>query len=215
MHFGKSHSGRTERVNNRDFSAVDGQRNLGVQVHRLLKMESQVDEVMKKAWGNVSFQGLKHWGCVAAVQNYGKTSIRVLCRILVATREKGLGSNRGSAEVIHQAIAWNGQCSYDERLDMLGLFSPEHSSRRSDVLRPINIMGINRLDSQRLFPRLRESRTRGYRFKVWRETFKGDQMGISFTWRVLVHWTNCQRWWERQRQLQFLKRHLSRYLERK
>ena len=47
---------------------------------------------------------------------------------------------------------------------------------------------MDRVDSQKLFPRVEESITRGHRFKVRGARFKGDVRGRFFTERVVGAW---------------------------
>ena len=55
--------------------------------------------------------------------------------------------------------------SYKERLDRLGLFSLERRRLGSDLIEVYKIMrGIDQQDSQHLFPKIGESKTRGHRF---------------------------------------------------
>ena len=57
MHFGRSNQGRTYSVNGRVLGRVIEQRYPGVQAHSSLKMELQVDRVVKKAFGMLGFIG--------------------------------------------------------------------------------------------------------------------------------------------------------------
>ena len=57
MHFGRSNQGRIYSVNGRVLGRVREQRDLGAQVHSCLKVESQVDRVVKKAFGVLGFIG--------------------------------------------------------------------------------------------------------------------------------------------------------------
>ena len=76
--------------------------------------------------------------------------------------------------------------SYKERLDKLGLFSLERRRLRGDLIEVYKIMrGIDQLDSQYLFPKVGESKTRGHRFKVRGERYKGVQRSNLFTKRVM------------------------------
>ena len=51
-------------------------------------------------------------------------------------------------------------------MDRLGLFSLEHRRPRGDLIEVYKIMrGTDQLDSQYLFPKVGESKTRGHRFK--------------------------------------------------
>ena len=79
--------------------------------------------------------------------------------------------------------------SYEERLEKLGLFSLERRRLRGDLIEVYKIMrGMDRVDSQKLFPRAEESITRGHRFKVRGARFKGDVRGKFFTQRVVGAW---------------------------
>ena len=76
--------------------------------------------------------------------------------------------------------------SYKERLDRLGLFPLERRRLRGDLIEVYKIMrGIDQLDSQYLFPKVRESKTRGHRFKVRGKRYKRVQRGNFFTQRVV------------------------------
>ena len=75
--------------------------------------------------------------------------------------------------------------SYKERLDGLGPFSLERRRLRGDLVEAYKIMrGTDQLDSQYLFPKVGESKTRGHRFKVRGERYKSVQRGNFFTQRV-------------------------------
>ena len=79
--------------------------------------------------------------------------------------------------------------SYKERLDRLGFLSLERRRLRGDLVEVYKIMrGTDQLDSQYLFPKVGESKTRGPRFKVRGERYKSVQRGNSFTQRVVNVW---------------------------
>ena len=71
MHFDRLNQGRTYSVNGRALRRVTKQRDLGVQVHSSLKVESQVDRVVKKAFGMLGFSG----------QNVGYRSWDILLKL--------------------------------------------------------------------------------------------------------------------------------------
>ena len=66
MHFGRTNVGGSYTKNGRTKKCVDTQRDLGVQVHRSLKVASQVEKVVNKAYGMLAFIGrgieYKRWG---------------------------------------------------------------------------------------------------------------------------------------------------------
>ena len=83
--------------------------------------------------------------------------------------------------------------SYEERLEKLGLFSLEQRRLRGNLIEVYKIMrGMDRVESQKLFPRVKESITRGHRFKVRGARFKGDVRDRFFTQRVWVPGTRCR-----------------------
>ena len=56
MHFGRSNTDRKYTVNGRTLRSIDRQRDLGVHVHRSLKVAMQVEKVVK-AYGMFAFIG--------------------------------------------------------------------------------------------------------------------------------------------------------------
>ena len=69
--------------------------------------------------------------------------------------------------------------SYEERLENLGLFSLERRKLRGNLIEVNKIMrGVDRVDSQKLFPSVEESITRGHRFK---EISKADFFFFFYT----------------------------------
>jgi len=61
MHFGRFNVGGKYTVNGRTLKSIDRQRDLGVQVHRSLKVATQVEKVVKKTYGMLAFisQGIE------------------------------------------------------------------------------------------------------------------------------------------------------------
>ena len=59
MYFGRFNSGGSFQINGRTIRSIDTQKDLGVQLHRSLKVAAQVEKVVKKAYGMLAFIG---WG---------------------------------------------------------------------------------------------------------------------------------------------------------
>ena len=72
--------------------------------------------------------------------------------------------------------------------------------------------GIDRVDSQRLFPRLEVSITRGHRFKMRRGKFKGDVRGKFFMQRMVGAWNALPEEVVETGTLATFKRHLDGYM---
>ena len=82
-----------------------------------------------------------------------------------------------------------GGMPYEDRLRELGLFSLERRRLRGDLIEVYKMLrGIDRVDSQRLFPRAEMVATRGHRFKVWGGKYRSDVRGKFFTQRVVSEW---------------------------
>ena len=72
--------------------------------------------------------------------------------------------------------------SYKGRLDRLGLLYLERRSLRGDLIEVYKIMrGIDQQDSQYLFTKVGESKTKGHGFKVRGERYKRVQRGNFFS----------------------------------
>eukprot|EP00061_Rhincodon_typus_P014461 g41490.t1 len=79
--------------------------------------------------------------------------------------------------------------SYREKLNWRGLYSLECRRLRGDGIEVYKLMrGIDRVNSQGLFPRVGESETRGHSFKVKGERFERDLRGNFFMHRVVHVW---------------------------
>eukprot|EP00061_Rhincodon_typus_P016807 g45209.t1 len=72
LHLGKSNQGWSFMVNGRAIRSVAEQRHLGVQVHGSLKVDSQVDRTVKKAFGTLAFisQGTEYRSWEVMLQLY-------------------------------------------------------------------------------------------------------------------------------------------------
>ena len=65
--------------------------------------------------------------------------------------------------------------SYEERLEMLGLFSLEQRRLRGDLIEVFKIMrGMDKVDREQLFPLVEGSVTRGHKLEVRDGRFRGD-----------------------------------------
>eukprot|EP00061_Rhincodon_typus_P011509 g36570.t1 len=89
-------------------------------------------------------------------------------------------------EKIYQDVACMEDISYEERLKKLGLFSMERQRLRGDLTDIYKIMrGMDRVDSQKVFPRVEESVTRGHRFKILLGRFHPRSKGSLY--QTVVH----------------------------
>ena len=103
---------------------------------------------------------------------------------------------------------------FDQRLRELGLYSLERRRMRGDMIEVYKILrGIDRVDSQCLFPRAPLLSTRGHGFKVRGGKFKGDIGGRFFTQRVVGAWNALPESVVEADTLVKFKRLLDRYME--
>ena len=107
-----------------------------------------------------------------------------------------------------------GSMPYENRLSELGLFSLERRRIRGDLIEVYKMMrGIDRVDSQRLFPRAEMVATRGHRFKVLGSRYSGDVSGKFFTQRVVSVWNGLPAKMVEADTIGSFKRLLDRYME--
>ena len=79
--------------------------------------------------------------------------------------------------------------SYEERLRDLRLFSLERRRSRGDLIEAYKmIRGLDRVDSESLFPRMVTANTRGHSFKLRGDRYRTDVRGRFFTQRVVGAW---------------------------
>ena len=176
------------------------QRDLGVQVYSSLNLATQVDRVVKKAYGTQRVVGL--WNVLLAFIEYKsqdvmlqlyKTLVRPYLEYCVQFWSPHYRKDVEALERVQKRFTrmlpgLEGM-SYKERLDKLGLFSLERRRLRGDLIEVYKIMrDIDRVDSQNLFPRVEMSNTRGHVLKVRGGKFKGDVRGKFFTQRVVGVW---------------------------
>ena len=86
-----------------------------------------------------------------------------------------------------------GNFSSEERLDKLGLFSLEQRRLRGDLIEVYKIMrSMDRVDSQKLFPRVEESITRGISLRCEGQGLKEMYEAGFLHRRWWVPGTRCQ-----------------------
>ena len=81
--------------------------------------------------------------------------------------------------------------SYEERLSRLGLYSLEFRRVRGNLIETCKILtGLDRVDSEGIFPMVGESRIRGHRLKIRGKPFRTEVRRNFFTQRVVNVWNS-------------------------
>ena len=81
--------------------------------------------------------------------------------------------------------------SYEERLSRLGFYSPEFRRVRGDLIETYKILtGLDRVDSERMFPMVGESRTRGHNLRIRDKPFRTEVRRNVFTQRMVNVWNS-------------------------
>ena len=194
IHFGKSNRAIEYRANGRTLGSVDEQRDLGVYVHRSLKVGTQVDKVVKKAYGVLAFigRGIEFRSRDIMLQLY-KTLVRPHLEYCVQFWSPHYKKDVEALERVQRRFTrmlpgMVGR-SYEERLRDLRLFSLERRRLRGDLIETYKmIRGLDRVDSESLFPRMGMSTTRGHSFKLRGDIYRTDVRGRFFTQRVVKVW---------------------------
>jgi len=194
MHFGRNNKCVEYRANGRTLNSVDEQRDLGVYVHRSLKVGSQVDKVVKKAYGVLAFigRGIEFRSRNVMLQLY-KTLVRPHLEYCVQFWSPHYKKDVEALERVQRRFTrmlpgMEGR-SYEERLRDLRLFSLERRRLRGDLIEAYKmIRGLDRVDSDSLFPRMEKASTRGHSFKLRGDSYRTDIRGRFFTQRVVREW---------------------------
>ena len=136
---------------------------MGVQVHRSLKVVTQVEKVVKKAYGMLAFIGrdieFKNWQVM--LQLY-RTLVRLHLEYSVQFWSPHYQKDVEALERVRKRftrmLPGMEGINYEERLEKLDLFLLERRRLRGDLIEVYRIMrGMDRVDSQKLFPRVEES----------------------------------------------------------
>ena len=81
--------------------------------------------------------------------------------------------------------------SYEERLSQLGLYSLEFRRVRGNLIETDKIItGLDRVDSERMFPMVGESRTMGHSLRIRGKPFRTEVRRNFFTQRMMNVWNS-------------------------
>ena len=79
--------------------------------------------------------------------------------------------------------------SYDERLRILGLPNLEYRRLRADMIQVFKIFkGFDRVNVNAFFEVAVDKRTRGHKYKIWKQRFHTTLRKYSFSCRVVDSW---------------------------
>ena len=153
MHFGRSNTDRKYTVNGRTLKSIDRQRDLGVQVHRSLKVAMQVEKVVKKAYGMLAFIGrgieFKNWQVMLQLyRTLVRPHLEYSVQFWSPHYQKDVETLERVQKRFTKMLPGMEGISSEERLEKLGLFSLE----RRRLIEVYIMRGMDRVDSQKLFP---------------------------------------------------------------
>jgi len=195
LHFGRTNQSRKYRLNGRTLKSAVEQRDLGIQVQNSLKVTSQVDRVVKSAFGTLAFINrsieYKSWSVMVRLYKaLVRPNLEYCVQFWSPSYRKDVNKIERVQRRFTRMLPGLEKLSYRERLNRLGLYSLERRRMRGDLIEVYKIlMGIDRVNASRLFPlRRREKKTRGHGLRVKGEKFKGNIRGGFFTQRVVGVW---------------------------
>ena len=170
-------------------------RDLGIQVQNSLKVTSQVDRVVKSAFGTLAFINrsieYKSWSVMVRLYKaLVRPNLEYCVQFWSPSYRKDVNKIERVQRRFTRIVPGLKKLSYRERLNRLGLYSLERRRMRGDLIEVYKIlMGIDRVNASRLFPLRRgEKKTRGHGLRVKGEKFKGNIRGGFFTQRVVGVW---------------------------
>ena len=163
-------------------------------MHSSLKVGTQVDKVVKKAYGVLAFigRGIEFRSREVMLQLY-KTLVRPHLEYCVQFWSPHYKKDVEALERVQRRFTrmlpgMVGR-SYEERLRDLRLFSLERRRLRGDLIEAYKmIKGLDSVDSESLFPRMVMANMRGHSFKLRGSSYRTDVRGRFFTQRVVRAW---------------------------
>ena len=196
LHFGKKNRGMDYFLNGDKIHNAKVQRDLGVLVQDSLKVNLQVESVIKKANVMLSFisRGLEYKSRDVLLRLY-KALVRPhleYCEQFWAPhlRKDILALERVQRRFTRMIPGMVG-LTYDERLRILGLYSLEFRRLRGDLIETYKIMnGLDRVDVGKLFPLAGETRTRGHSLRIKGTHFRTEMRRNFFSQRVVGLWNS-------------------------
>ena len=137
-----------------------------MQIHSSLKVATQVDKVVKKAYDMLAFigRGVEYRNWKIMLQLY-ETLVRPHLEYCVQFwwphYRKDVDALERVQKRFTRMLPGLEDMDYEESLNKLGLFALEHRRMRGDLIEVYKIMtDLERVDSQSLFPRVEGSITR-------------------------------------------------------
>jgi len=132
-------------VNGRTLKSIDRQRDLAVQVHRSLKVATQVEKVVKKAYGMLAFIG---WGIEFKNWQLMLEPYRILLRphfeysvqFWSPHYQKDVEALERVQKRFTRMLPGMEGISYEEKLEKVCLFSLERQRLRGDLIEVYKIM---------------------------------------------------------------------------
>ncbi|XP_055492007.1 uncharacterized protein LOC129697443 [Leucoraja erinacea] len=189
IHFGGKNRKADYYLNGGTLGKGEMQRDLGVMVHQLLKVDMQVQQVVKKANDMLAFiaKGFEYRSREVLLQLYLVRQYLEYCvQFWSPNLRKDIIAIGGVQRRFTRLIPGMPGLSYEERLDRLGLYLLEFRRLRGDLIETYKILkGLDRLDAGRLFPMLGKSRTRGHSLRIEGKSFRTKMRKTFFTQRVV------------------------------
>ena len=130
MHFGRNNVERSYVIKGRQIRSIETQRDLGVQVHKSMKVATQVENVVRKAYRMLAFigRGIEFKSCRLMLQLY-RTLVRPHLEYCVQFWSPYYRKDVECLERVQRRftrmLPGMEGLGYEERLEKLGLFSLE------------------------------------------------------------------------------------------
>ncbi|XP_072107366.1 uncharacterized protein [Mobula birostris] len=218
MHFGRKNKRADYYLNGERIQSSEMQRDLGVLVQDSLKVNLQVESVVKKANVMLAFisRGIEYRNRDVMLRLY-----KVLVRPHLEycgqfwspyLRKDVLTLERVQRRFTRMIPGMRG-LRYEEHLSALGLYSLEFRRMRGDLIETFRMLkGMDRVDVAKLFPMMGESSTRGHDFRIEGRPFRTEMRKNFFSQRVVNLWNLLPRAAVEAKSLGVFKAEICRYL---
>ena len=195
IHFGRNNDSHCYKINNKELSSVDYEKDLGVIIHRGLKPEIHIADKVKKANMTLGMinRAFEYKSKDMMLQLY-KTLVRPHLDYAAPAWSPHLKKDILLIEKVQRRftrmIPGLRDLCYEARLKKLRLTTLETRRNRADVLEVFKMAkGLTNVDINSLFV-LNNSDTRGHRYKLFKQYSRLDVRKFFFTQRVVDIWNS-------------------------
>jgi len=196
VHIGRNNTSQTYAMNNNCIESSPGERDLGVTVTEDLSFDTHIANAIKtanKLLGMISrtYDDKSKKNIIQLYKSLVRPHLEYATQIWRPYKQTQINSIEKVQQRATRMITGLGQDPYKVRLQKCNLLSLEMRRLRTDLIQTYKIIhGIDDLPAEELFALPKTTRTRGHRFKLFKQRCRLDVRKYFFSHRVVSEWNN-------------------------